>query len=294
MARRINTIIIPAAGRGTRLLPATHVTAKELLPVYDLPMLQFAIDEAVATGAARVIVVISPDKLAIRDYLSLQPVNASAKASLVEQSPADAVDVVFAYQNQPLGLGHAISCARPLMLPGPFGVILPDDVILGVPCLPEMLRAYTEGHMVAAMQVEAAETARYGIFRVLGSAKGRRVAVSGMVEKPAAGTEPSRLAAVGRYILDSSIFATLDQTRRGAGGEMQLTDAIAEDAARLALTAFRFSGKRFDCGCLEGLLEAAIARQAALRRQSRAAPVAGLRSRLKPRLNQPDVMAAAL
>ena len=153
MVRRINTIVIPAAGQGTRLMPATRVTAKELLPVYDTPMLQFAMDEVVATGAARVVIVISLDKLAIRDYLALTEAQSARRANQSGLPLPGTVQVVFAYQNKPLGLGHAISCARPLMLPGPFGVILPDDVILGVPCLAQMARAYKSGHMVAAMQV---------------------------------------------------------------------------------------------------------------------------------------------
>ena len=181
---------------------------------------------------------------------------------------------MFAYQNKPLGLGHAISCARPYVLPGPFGVILPDDVILGAPCLAQMARAYKSGHMVAAMQVPAADTSRYGIFRELGDCEGRQVAASGMVEKPNPGTEPSRFAAVGRYILDPSVFTTLERTRVGAGGEMQLTDAINADAERLPLTAFRFSGRRFDCGCLDGLLEAGNARQAQQRRREKRATIA--------------------
>lgn len=290
MARRINTIVIPAAGLGTRLLPATRVTAKELLPVYDTPMLQFAIDEAVATGAERVIVVINAGKLAIRDYLVSRDVRTSSGVDLTEDASPEAVEFIFAYQNQPLGLGHAILCARPFMAPGPFGVILPDDVILGESCLPEMARAYTGGHMVAAMEVAAEDARRYGIFRLLGAAQGRRISVSGMIEKPAAGTEPSRLAAVGRYILDPSIFATLDRTRRGAGGEVQLTDAISLDADHLALTAFRFSGRRFDCGCLDGLLEAANVRQAHLHRSGSSAQQA---KRVMTTLNLHDARAVA-
>ena len=128
--------------------------------------------------------------------------------------------------------------------------------------------------MVAAMQVPVADTSRYGIFRELGDCEGRQVAASGMVEKPNPGTEPSRLAAVGRYILDPSVFTTLERTRVGAGGEMQLTDAINADAERLPLTAFRFSGRRFDCGCLDELLEAGIARQAQQRRREKRATIA--------------------
>ena len=266
MARPLNTIVIPAAGQGTRLMRTTRVTAKEMLPVYDAPMLQFAMDEATASGVKRVVIVISANKLAIRDYLAHQGAVQNSDSQSLHLSGG--TEVVFAYQDAPLGLGHAIFCARPHMLPGPFGVILPDDLILGVPCLAEMTNAYPGGHMVAAMTVPAEETSRYGIFRQFDGTTGSLIAVAGMVEKPKLGTAPSRLAAVGRYILDPSIFDTLDQTKIGVGGEMQLTDAINDDAQRLPLTAFRFSGRRFDCGNLDGLLEASNARQAQLRRRA--------------------------
>lgn len=286
MSRRINTIVIPAAGRGTRLLPATRVTAKEMLPVYDTPMIEFAMNEAAAAGAARVIVVLGPDKLAIRDYLMpRQEPSCLADTALSLRRP-EGVEVVFAFQNKPLGLGHAIACARPLMLPGPFGVILPDDVIFGAMCLPEMARAYRGGHMVAAMDVPLADTVRYGMFRELGDATGPIVPASGLVEKPKAGTEPSLLAAVGRYILDPSVFDSLGQNRIGAGGEMQLTDAINADAERLPLMAFRFSGRRYDCGTLDGLLEAAIARKRQLRRSIDAKPRPAATKVMRPRLDQ--------
>lgn len=271
----LRTIIIPAAGLGTRLLPATKVVPKELLNIYDRPVLQFAIDEAIDAGAERIIVVIHPDKLAIRDYLKpdedyVGRLSACGKtmlsAALAAVQVPETVDLVFAFQNRPLGLGHAISCCSGLALPGPVGVILPDDVIMGEPCMAEMAQAYRSGHMVAAMTVTAPDAPRYGIFRLLGTAAGRSVAVSSMVEKPKAGTEPSLLAAVGRYILDPVIFATLLGIPRGAGGEIQLTDAIAADAARLPLTAFRFSGQRYDCGSHDGLVDAAIARQIAVKR----------------------------
>jgi len=289
----LRTILIPAAGLGTRLLPATKAVPKELLAVYDRPVLQFAIDEAIAAGAERVVVVIHPDKLAIRDYLQpddalVHSLNADGKAELgtrlaAVQVPAT-MELVFAFQNHPLGLGHAISCGVGLVLPGPVGVILPDDVILGTPCIAEMADAYRGGHMVAAMTVPATEAQNYGMFRLLGATGGRCIAVSSMVEKPEPGTEPSLLAAVGRYILDPSIFSTLKATRRGVGAEIQLTDAITQDASRLALTAFRFSGQRYDCGSHDGLLAAAQARQLQVKqhRNGHAAPwgAAGLTARL--------------
>lgn len=272
MTQQIRTIIIPAAGQGTRLLPATKVTPKELLNVYDRPVLQFAMDEAASAGTERVVVVIHPSKEAIRDYLTpnhayIRDLRARGKQelglALAQLELPKQIEIVFAYQHEALGLGHAISCAADFVLPGPVGVILPDDLILGASCMAEMARHYIGGHMVAAMEVAPEDTSSYGIFRLAGPSVGRSIAVSGMVEKPAFGTAPSRLAAVGRYILDPVIFASLQDTGRGSGGEIQLTDAIAHDAAMVALSAFRFSGERFDCGTHDGLLDAALARQSA-------------------------------
>ncbi len=290
----LRTIIIPAAGLGTRLLPATKAVPKELLNIYDRPVLQFAVDEAIDAGAERIIVVIHPDKLAIRDYLKpdedyVGRLSACGKtmlsAALAAVQVPETVDLVFAFQNRPLGLGHAISCCSGLVLPGPVGVILPDDVIMGEPCMAEMAQDYRGGHMIAAMTVAAQDAPRYGIFRLLGTPAGRSVAVSSMVEKPKAGTEPSLLAAVGRYILDPGIFATLLGIPRGAGGEIQLTDAIASDGARLPLTAFRFSGHRFDCGSHDGLIDAAIARQRAVKRARTATASGTGAAKLSPKIN---------
>jgi len=289
----IPTVVIPAAGRGTRLLPATKTTPKELLNIYDRPALQFAIDEALALGADRIVLVIHPEKVGIRHYLTpdrayVQELRTAGKAqlgaALAGIEVPDRVEVVYVEQPVPMGLGHAVLCAAGLTLPGPFAVILPDDLILGTPCLSEMAGHYSGGHMISAMEVRADETGNYGIFTLIRPTIGRSVPVSGMVEKPGPGLAPSRLAAVGRYILDPRIFATLSDLPRGAGGEIQLTDAIARDAASIPLTAFRFSGTRYDCGTHDGLLDAALARQAevkagaallvaSLTRQSPIAPV---------------------
>ena len=306
----LRSVIIPAAGLGTRLLPATKVVPKELLNVYDRPVIQFAIDEAIHSGAERIIVVIHPDKLAIRDYLKrdedyVDRLSACGKtilsAALAAVQIPETVDLVFAFQNRPLGLGHAISCCSALVLPGPVGVILPDDVVIGDPCLTQMVQAYTSGHMVAAMTVPAQDAPGYGMFRLLGALTGRSVAASGMVEKPKAGTEPSLLAAVGRYILNPVIFSTLLNIPRGAGGEIQLTDAIAVDAAHIALTAFRFSGQRFDCGSHDGLIEAALCRQREVKSKGNGAGSAAGAARLQAMIGgfqsaalRPDGQACAL
>lgn len=276
MSQTIRSVVIPAAGRGTRLLPATKTIPKELLNVYDRPALQFSIDEAIDLGVERIVVVTHPDKGAIRDYLTpdpgyVQDLRACGKemlgAALSEIEVPDCIKIVYVEQDRPLGLGHAMLCAEGLTLPGPFGVILPDDLILGTPCLSEMADHYTKGHMIAAMEVRREESSNYGIFTVAGSSIGRNVPVSGMVEKPAVAHAPSRLAAVGRYILDPCIFSALKQVKRGAGGEIQLTDAIARDADCVTLSAFRFSGTRYDCGSHDGLLNAALARRTAVKKR---------------------------
>ena len=264
MNTHVKTVIIPAGGKGTRLMPATKVTAKELLPVYDKVAIDFAIEEASGVGAERIIVVVNASKeSAIRDYLSPHGGAGIPKATFGKPTP----EIVYVNQDKALGLGHAILCCRDLTLAGPFGVILPDDLILGENCLAEMAVHFDQGNMVAAMQVTAEQTTQYGIFRLSGLPNRRIIPVSGMVEKPALGTAPSCIAAVGRYILDPMIFDILAHTPFGAGGELQLTDAIAIAANALPLSAFQFSGLRYDCGQRDGLLAAAVARQAFVKGQ---------------------------
>jgi len=281
MTGEIRSVVVPAAGVGTRLLPATKSTPKELLNVYDRPALQFSIDEAIELGVERIIIVTSAAKPAIREYLTPDPayirdLHACGKSRLGAALGAidvpDRIEIVYVEQPRPLGLGHAILCAEGRTLPGPFAVILPDDVILGAACLSEMAAHYTQGHMIAAMEVQPDEAQNYGIFSLSGPSLGRHVPVTGIVEKPAPGRAPSRLAAVGRYILDPCIYASLHSVGRGAGGEIQLTDAIARDVGTVTLSAFRFSGTRYDCGTHDGLLDAATAR----RRILKSGPFSGL------------------
>lgn len=263
----IRTVIVPAAGKGTRLLPATKVTAKELLPVYDRVVLDFAIAEAVGLGAQRIVVVISPEKTSIKDYLFNQPALRSLDAS-TRALP----ELVFVSQDQPRGLGHAVLCCKDVVLPGPVAVLLPDDLVFGSNCLVEMAENYTGGNMVAAMQVRPEDTSQYGIFRLRGSQNGNCFPASGMVEKPSSGSAPSALAAVGRYILDPAIFAALERTVPGKGGEVQLTDAIASLSETTPISAFKFSGTRHDCGNHDGLLAASVARKAISRQELAAVP----------------------
>ena len=246
--KMIRTAVFPVAGRGSRMQPATNAVPKELLPVYDTPLLQFAIDEARDAGIERFVFVTSPDKPGIETY--------------VRSQHAD-IDTLFVTQEAPLGLGHAILIANAAVRNEPFAVILPDDVIFASPpALAQMCRAYEAGfahHMIAAMEVRPEDTGAYGIFDAEPPVPGGQVTVRGVVEKPEPQEAPSTLAAVGRYILAPGIFDTLLTTGRGLGGEIQLTDAIARDLQRKTVTAFRFEGVRYDCGRPDGLLEAATA-----------------------------------
>ncbi|WP_366942826.1 UTP--glucose-1-phosphate uridylyltransferase [uncultured Roseobacter sp.] len=266
----VRTAIFPVAGLGTRFLPATKATPKELLPVIDTPLIHYAIDEAQAAGIERMVFVSHPSKSAIERHVMddarlRAELRSRGKAELADELreasfPEGSDEVVFTMQDQPLGLGHAVLCARDHVLPGPVAVILPDDLILGQGCIGEMVDAYrrnTPGHMVATMQVPAEETRKYGILSVT-KTEGRVLRADGMVEKPEPSEAPSREAVVGRYILDASIFDDLAKQTPGAGGEIQLTDAIARGADRVGLAGLRFSGQRFDCGSKAGMLRATL------------------------------------
>lgn len=263
------TVIFPVAGLGTRMLPATKATPKELLPVYDTPLLQFALDEALASGARRLIFVSHPDKSAIEDYLrpdrrleaQLQAKGKDALLDIVRNAsvPND-VEIIFVMQPKPLGLGHAVSLAGDHLLAGPVGIILPDDLILGAPCLAEMAEAFDDRAMtslIAAQDVDRSLVSDYGIFDCTPGAAAVTPA-DGFVEKPSPADAPSTLAAVGRYVITRGVFNALRDTTPGAGGEIQLTDAIARCGG---IHAFRFSGRRFDCGNPDGIVDATLAVQ---------------------------------
>jgi UTP--glucose-1-phosphate uridylyltransferase len=271
MTRQVRTAIFPVAGLGTRFLPATKATPKELLPVLDTPLIQYAVDEARDAGIERMVFVSHPSKTAIERHVMedarlTRELRARGKESIADALSEAAFqeeddDVRFVMQKQPKGLGHAVLCAKDHILEGPVAVILPDDLILGdVGCLSEMVEAYrsgTVGHLVATMEVPEDRVHKYGVLSVTGK-NGMIVTADGMVEKPDAKDAPSRQAVVGRYILDQSIFDALATQKPGAGGEIQLTDAIARGAASLGLGGFQFSGTRFDCGSKAGMLEATL------------------------------------
>ena len=267
---KVRTAIFPVAGLGTRFLPATKATPKELLPVIDRPLIQFAIDECRDAGIERMVFVNHPSKEAIRDYVlqnaelseTLRSRGKTGDADMLEDLALDGDEgAMFAEQLEPLGLGHAVYCAKPYVLDGPVAVILPDDLILGEPgCLREMIEAYEAidaGHLVAVMEVPRKDVSMYGILSVT-SRRGQLALADGMVEKPAPEDAPSQTAVVGRYVLDGSIFEALETQEPGAGGEIQLTDAIARGIDTVGLAGFHFSGERFDCGSKEGMLAATL------------------------------------
>ncbi|EPX78369.1 UTP--glucose-1-phosphate uridylyltransferase [Salipiger mucosus] len=270
---KVRTAIFPVAGLGTRFLPATKATPKELLPVLDRPLLQFAIDEAREAGIERMIFVSHPSKSAIERYVHqdedlCRTLRAKGKHGIADHLDAAAIDpeaeqAHFVMQPEPLGLGHAVLCAADEALPGPVAVILPDDLIMGDKgCIAEMIEAYETagaGHMVASMEVARDEVSAYGVLVPEGRMQGNVLPASGMVEKPDADAAPSLHAVVGRYVLDASIFDALRTQEAGLGGEIQLTDAIARGADEVGLCGFRFSGERYDCGSKAGMLRATLA-----------------------------------
>jgi UTP--glucose-1-phosphate uridylyltransferase len=270
MKNKVTKAIFPVAGLGTRFLPATKSIPKEILTLVDKPLIQYAVDEAREAGIKEFIFVTSRNKGALEDYFDSAPIieatlrkqNKAALLKTMHDSTMKSGEIVYVRQREALGLGHAVWCARRLIGNEPFAVILTDDVIAAEkPCLKQMVEAYaqTGGNMVAAVEVSPEKTASYGILDV-DNDMGSLVSVKGLVEKPSAGTAPSNLAVIGRYILTPSIFKTLNDKIVGAGGEIQLTDAIHAEIKRSNnVYGFRFKGTRFDCGSKAGFLEATVA-----------------------------------
>lgn len=271
MNNRVTKAVFPVAGLGTRFLPATKSVPKEIMPLVDRPLVQYAIDEARAAGITEFIFVTSRGKSALEDYFdsapeleqSLRESNKDALLDVLKQTDMVSGAVAYVRQQERLGLGHAVWCARRLIGDEPFAVILPDDVIDAErPCLQQMMEAYAEtgGNMIATMEVPDDSVSSYGIFDVGSQAQvGSTMRVRGMVEKPKAADAPSNLAVIGRYILTPRILTHLDTLKAGAGGEIQLTDAIAaEISASNDVSAFRFKGRRFDCGSKSGYLQATV------------------------------------
>ena len=268
MTRRIRKAVLPVAGLGTRFLPATKSSPKEMLPVVDKPLVQYAVEEAVDAGIDEIVFVTSRSKRAIEDHFDgcaeleqlLQLHGKHEMLSDLRRLLPPHVRYVYVRQPEARGLGHAIGCARALIGNEPFAVILPDELMDAQPgVLRQMLvqHAASGGSIVAVQAVPAAEVGRYGIVRCLDGI-GRLLPLTGIVEKPDPGQAPSRLAAVGRYVLTPRLFECLERIAPGKNGEYQLTDAISQLCAEEAVYAFRFSGRRFDCGSKLGYLAATV------------------------------------
>ena len=266
---RIRKAVFPVAGLGTRFLPATKTVPKEMLPIVDKPLIQYAVDEAVEAGCDTMVFVTNRYKHAVADYFDkayeleqkLERAGKTEQLELIRNVLPPGVRAVFVTQAEALGLGHAVLCAKPVIGDEPFAVLLPDDLIWsrGDGALKQMAdRAVaTGGSVIAVQDVPRQQTGSYGIVATAGF-DGRAGRITQIVEKPKPEDAPSNLAVVGRYILDPSIFGLLENTRQGAGGEIQLTDAIAELLPLAQVDAFRFHGTRFDCGTHLGLIEATV------------------------------------
>jgi UTP--glucose-1-phosphate uridylyltransferase len=267
MANRVRKAVFPVAGLGTRLLPATKSIPKEMITIVDRPLIQYAVDEAREAGIDQLIFVTGRGKSALVDYFDqafeLETIMREKGKSLdvLEPSNARFGEVITVRQQQPLGLGHAVWCARHIVGDEPFAVLLPDELMFGKPnCLAQMVEAYERvgGNIVAALDVPESETHKYGVIDP-GATDGRLSEIRGMVEKPAPGTAPSNLMLPGRYILQPEVMRELDAKETGAGGEIQLTDAMAKLIGRQPFHAYRFDGERYDCGSAAGFVIANIA-----------------------------------
>lgn len=267
---KVTKAIFPVAGLGTRFLPATKANPKEMLPIVDKPLIQYAVEEAIAAGITELIFVTSSSKRAIEDHFDS---NFELESTLMAKGKYDLLEVVrnilpagiscaYIRQQSPQGLGHAVLCAKPLVGNEPFAVLLADDLIDGgrQPCLQQMIETFHQTHesVVAVEKIAAKDTDKYGVVDV--AANPQRVArIHNIVEKPKPKEAPSHLGVVGRYILTPAIFQLLEITATGSGGEIQLTDAIAKLLALEPVNALQFHGRRYDCGNKMGYLEATIA-----------------------------------
>ena len=286
MTTRVRKAVFPVAGLGTRLLPATKSIPKEMITIVDRPLIQYAVDEAREAGIEQMIFVTGRGKAALDDYFDIgfeleATMRGRGKSlDLLEPSRAGFGEIVSVRQQEPLGLGHAVWCARDIVGDEPFAVLLPDELMVGTPnCLAQMVEAYDRvgGNVVAALEVPDSETHKYGVIDP-GPSDGRLTEIRGMVEKPAPGTAPSNLMLPGRYILQPQVMRELDAQETGAGGEIQLTDAMAKLIGKQPFHAFRFDGERHDCGSAAGFVIANLAM--AMKRDDVATPVREFIARL--------------
>jgi UTP--glucose-1-phosphate uridylyltransferase len=267
--KKLRKAVFPVAGLGTRFLPATKATAKEMLPVVDKPLIQYAVEEARAAGIEQFCMVTGRGKTAIVEHFdiavelehTLRERNKEDSIELLRSTDSEPGSVVTVRQQVPMGLGHAIWCARAFVSDEPFAIVLPDDLVLAdKPCLAQLADVYHEtgGNVVAVTEVSREHTNRYGILKI-GRDDGRLVEVTGLVEKPAPKDAPSNLSIIGRYILMPEVIGYLARMERGAGNEVQLTDGMARLIGEQPFHGLRYEGRRFDCGDKVGFLEAQIA-----------------------------------
>jgi UTP--glucose-1-phosphate uridylyltransferase len=267
---KVTKAIFPVAGLGTRFLPATKANPKEMLPIVDKPLIQYAVEEAVAAGITELIFVTNSSKRAIEDHFDS---NFELEATLEERGKLDLLEIVrdilpegvssvYIRQKSPQGLGHAVLCAKQLVMNEPFAVLLADDLIdgQGQTCLKQMIDKFSEiqASLIAVEKIAPSETNKYGIVDVNGSQE-KLTAISNIIEKPKPEHAPSNLGVVGRYVLTPRLFTLLENTNKGSGGEIQLTDAIAKLLSEESVYAYQFDGKRYDCGSKLGYLEATVA-----------------------------------
>lgn len=265
--KKVRKAIIPAAGLGTRFLPATKAMPKEMLPIVDKPTIQYIIEEAVASGIEDIIIVTGKGKRAIEDHFDFAPelernLEEKGKSELLEKvrKSSNIADIHYIRQKEPKGLGHAVWCARNFIGDEPFAVLLGDDIVQAeTPGLRQLMDEYekTLSSVIGVQQVTDSDTHRYGIIDPL-TQEGRRYQVKNFVEKPPQGTAPSNLAILGRYIFTPEIFMYLDQQEIGAGGEIQLTDAIQKLNDIQRVFAYDFEGKRYDVGEKQGFIETTL------------------------------------
>ncbi len=270
MTQKIRKAVFPVGGLGTRFLPATKAMPKEMLPVVDKPLIHYAFEEARDAGIEQFIFVTGRNKNTIANHFDnsyeLQKILTDGKkAEALEKTKGwvpDAGNIIFTRQQEPLGLGHAVWCARHWIGDEPFAVILADDLVQSdVPCLKQMVDTYEQApaNMAAVMNVPKKDTNRYGILDISERTGDKLVKAKGLVEKPAPEDAPSTLSIIGRYILQPSIFTQLEQQKTGAGGEIQLTDAMSDMIGNVDFYGYEFDGTRFDCGVQAGFIEANVA-----------------------------------
>ncbi|MEL1251968.1 UTP--glucose-1-phosphate uridylyltransferase GalU [Aurantiacibacter gilvus] len=282
----IRKAVFPVAGLGTRFLPATKAIPKELLPIVDKPLIQYAVDEAREAGIEQMIFVTGRGKTAIVEHfdrafeLESTMEERGKDMSVLDSSRFTPGDIITVRQQVPLGLGHAIWCARGIVGDEPFAILLPDEMMIGEPgCMAQMVEAYNEvgGNLISVLEVPQDEVSSYGVIEP-GETRGALTEVKGLVEKPPVAEAPSNKIISGRYILQPEVMRTLENQGKGAGGEIQLTDAMARMIGQQPFHAVTFNGRRFDCGSKTGFVEATLA--LALEREDMGAEVRAIAERL--------------